>query len=218
MDQRTQAFRDKFADAANHLGCIPEQLISVKIRDGVNSYQEYKELLQLLEHEAGIRNTPLQGNFRGNAYLIEKSLTKVIIVEHETGLEILYIAGSIASLLSLIPVILGLWHSMRGAHNRHPHPPEFHNVETRRIDGSGNLVEDHDPRIALPWAGSFGGANAAFLSAVEGIEGELLTLRVSVGQFSKRLEAVERALGAKSRKIKREGKSTKADKKKPKRS
>jgi hypothetical protein len=216
MDTREQAFREKFAGAANHLGCAPEQLISLKFRGGVNSYQEYKELLHALEHEAGVRHTPLQGNFQGNGYLVEKSRTKVIIVEHETGLEILYIAGSIASLLSLIPVILGIWNLMRNGRNRHHLPPEFHDIETRRIDGNGNLVEDHNPHMDIPWAGSFGGANTVLLSAVEEIEGELHTLKASVGDLSTRLGTVERALATKSRASQQKAKSAKVKKKKPK--
>lgn len=220
MDTREHAFREKFAGAASHLGCTPEQLISLKLRGGVSSYQEYKELLHALEHEAGVRHTPLQGNFQGNGYLVEKSRTKVIIVEHETGLEILYIAGSIASLLSLIPVIVGMWNSMRHGRHRNHIPPEFHDIETRHIDGNGNLVEAHNPQMAEPWAGTFGGANTVLLSAAEDIEGQLHTLKASVGSLSKRLDTIERALGTKFRKSKQKAKSTKANdkKKKPKRS
>ena len=38
----------------------------------------------------------------GDAYVISQDQQKLVIVEHETGLEILYIAGSIASLIGLV--------------------------------------------------------------------------------------------------------------------
>jgi hypothetical protein len=83
-----------------------------------------------------------------------------------------------------------------------------------------NLVEAHNPQMAQPWAGTFGGANTALLSAAEDIEGQLHTLKASVGSLSKRLDTIERALGTKFRKSKQKTKSTKANdkKKKPKRS
>jgi len=39
----------------------------------------------------------------------------LILVEHETGLEILCIAGSIASLIGLVPLVLQGWHPWSGA-------------------------------------------------------------------------------------------------------
>ena len=91
--QRQSEFEDKFLDAAEFLGCRPNELVSLKLRESVVNYQEYRKLLQELEHEAGVRSKEVQGKFRGTGHLIENSKTKVIVVEHETGLEILYIAG-----------------------------------------------------------------------------------------------------------------------------
>ncbi|MBN2021224.1 MAG: hypothetical protein JW809_00380 [Pirellulales bacterium] len=63
--------------------------MSLKIRENVGGYHDYHVLLRELEREAGIQSQDVQGNFQGNGYLVEQSKTKVIVVEHETGLEIL---------------------------------------------------------------------------------------------------------------------------------
>src|ERR1700733_2807671 len=119
MGTREQNFHDKFESASQHLGCTPKELISLKFRGNVGGYHQYQELLHGLQHEAGIHYAPAEGSFQGKGYLVRKSRTKVIIVEHETGLEILYVASSIASLLGLIPTILNFWSWIRDGRNRH---------------------------------------------------------------------------------------------------
>jgi hypothetical protein len=192
MNHREQAFRNKFADAATHLGAAPEQLASLKIRENVGGYEEYHELLHALEHHAGIRSRSVQGDFQGNGYLVEQSKTKVVIVEHETGLEVLYIAGSIASLLSLIPLILRCWSVVRGD-GRH-RPPDFRQVEMRRLGDNGRLVEDRKTGLDVPWAAPLSIMNTVLISAAETIDGEIQGLRLAVQKAAKRIDTLEKTI------------------------
>jgi hypothetical protein len=210
MDYREQAFRDKFADAATHLAAAPEQLASLKLRGDVGDYREYQELLRALEHEAGVRSRSVQGNFQGNGYLIEQSKTRVVIVEHETGLEILYIAGSIASLLGLIPLVLRCWSAVRGG-GRH-RPPDFRQVETRRLADDGHLVEECNTGLDVPWAAPLSVMNTVLISAAETIDTEIQRLRSAVLEVAKRVEALEEMTVGKARVRKATGRRTAARK------
>jgi len=142
MDYRTEGFRKKFTDAARQFKVKTHQIVSLKVRENVNSYAEYHEFLHTLEHNAGIRFSPVNGDFQGKGYLISDGSSQVIMVEHETGLEILYIAGSIASLVSLVPLVLQGWRAFRGRSSRR-HDMDVRDVEIRRLDEKGNLSEDH---------------------------------------------------------------------------
>jgi hypothetical protein len=191
VSMREQNFRDKFASAANHLGCSSGEVVSLKFRDNVGSYGEYHELLQRLEHVARLHHNAVDGNFQGRAYLIRASRSKVIIVEHETGLEVLYVAGSIASLIGLIPLILNVWNWIRdGEHRSHLHRSRRH-FETRQLDKNGNLIENHNPDIGMFGPEIGDPSTAIFLSAVEGIEERLHVLEASVEDLSKRLQSLE---------------------------
>ena len=91
----------------------------------------------------------MQGDFQGHAWLVSDNRNnKALLVEHETGLEILYIAGSIASLLSLIPLINSGWKFL---HSRFSDRPFFRDrgmgVEIRIVDFKKQLVEQHVLRI-----------------------------------------------------------------------
>ncbi len=68
----------------------------------------------------------------------------MLLVEHETGLEILYVAGSIASLISLIPLINSGWKLLHRKYSVRPfirHPGE--EVELRTI-GPRDQILEHD--------------------------------------------------------------------------
>lgn len=67
--------------------------------------------------------------------------TRLVLVEHESGLEILYIAGSIASLISLVPLVLQVWGSIR--HGLARTGAGAQQMEIRRLDGGGQLIEEH---------------------------------------------------------------------------
>ena len=93
MDDRNQVFLEQFADAAKYLDVASDQLISLKVRENVSSYEEYQELLRLLVQETEVRSKGVPGAFQGKGYIIQNSKTKVLIVEHETGLEFLTSRG-----------------------------------------------------------------------------------------------------------------------------
>jgi len=139
-DFRQNAFSVKFASAAQALGVTPEKIVSLKVRDSVSSYTEYRDLIHSLEREFGFQCSPITGELQGSGYLLAKEKSKVVLVEHETGLELLYIAGSIASLITLVPMILQGWSALRRFSS--PKNP-FNEIEVRRLDASGNLQEHH---------------------------------------------------------------------------
>lgn len=197
MDSREKAFREKFASAGKHLGVAPNRIISLKLRDSVNSYVQYHEMLHILEHEAGICFSKLAGNLQGQGYLVEHEGQKIILVEHETGLEILYIAGSIASLIGLVPVVLQCWGSIRGYidhRNRH----QFRDIEIRRLDDSGNIQEEHSCGLAGPATFPLSIVNTALSAAARIIDEDICALRNDVQALSTRLATVEKQLSVKT--------------------
>ncbi len=88
MDYRKENFVKKFESANKHLKAEKNQITSLKYRDIVN-HEEYDILLHELE-KRGFKIKPVEGDFQGKAYLVSDREQQIIIVEHETGLEILY--------------------------------------------------------------------------------------------------------------------------------
>ena len=188
MYDRETSFRERFSFAAKHLGTTPEQVVSLKVRENVPGH-EYQELLHALEHEAGVSSGRID---QCASHLLEHSKTKIIVVEHETGLEILYIAGSVASLISLIPLVLRCWSWVRDPHSRAQRPPEFRSVETRRLGSDGHLIEERSNGLAVPWAEPLSVMNTAMLTAAENIDAEIQQIKQTVGVLTKRLVALEK--------------------------
>jgi hypothetical protein len=193
MNYRQQAFRDKFTDAAGHFGVSWEKIVSLKVRENVGTYHEYKELLDALQGEAGLDHTPVAGNFRGNGHLVGNAKTKVIVVEHETGLEILYVAGAVASIIGLVPLVLRYWRAIRGRFHK-PRHHDFHTLETRRIDINGCLIEEQNSGLGLPWADPFDIMSPALLSAAENIDVEIQRLKAAINGLAERMNVVEKKL------------------------
>jgi hypothetical protein len=65
---------------------------------------------------------------------------KAIVVEHENGMELLNAAGSVASLIALIPLIVWCWR--KAGEFRHRYLPDEERLEIRRLDEKGQLHED----------------------------------------------------------------------------
>lgn len=189
MDYREKAFKEKFNNAAHHLGVAPDQIISLKFRETVNSYSEYHRLLNMLEHEACISYKKLINNFQGTGYLLSDSHSKVIVVEHETGLEILYIAGSIASLIGLVHLIGQYWVNMRN-HLDSRHHRDFRDIEIRKLDDKGHVIEDrvHDQRAI----GTTFLPNSVIISATQNLENEIKELKQEVKTLSGRIKNIEK--------------------------
>lgn len=142
MDYREESFKRKFSSAAQLLDVGPDQIVSLKFREDVGSNSDYRDLLDTLQHEAGVHYSKVDGDLQGRGYIVGLEKVKLLLVEHETGLEVLYIAGSIASSFGSIPLILQRWAAIRG---RFPgrHAQFGGPVEIRRVDNAGHLQEEH---------------------------------------------------------------------------
>lgn len=203
MNYREKAFRTKFMNAGRHLGVAPDRVISLKLRDMVSSYNDYHEMLLLLEHETGIQSIPIKDDLQGRGYLVGQGDQKIIVVEHETGLEILYVTGSIASLIGLIPLVLQAWGAIRG-HLDRSHANHIRGIEIRRIDAAGNLREDHQHDLPISSSFPLNILNSTIFSAARVLENDLKSLTDEVRSHSERLDTLEKGLnvtrGVKSKK------------------
>jgi hypothetical protein len=204
---RQNAFKEKFASAAIALGVTSEKIVSLKIRDLVSSYNDYRDLISSLEREFGFQCCPVTGEFQGKGHLLTKEQSKVIVVEHESGLEILYIAGSIASLIGLIPVILQGWKALRQYSN--PANP-FHQVEVRKLNENGELHEDN---VHLNPHGVDDASHLALTVTAGLFEGEFQKLTHRVESISPQIVALEKRIA----KVEVALKCAKSSKGKPKR-
>ena len=190
MDYRQKAFEDKFTDAAALLDVDPKQVVSLKIRDNISSYRDYRELLHMLESEIAIHSQEISGNLQGRGYLVQNTKVKAIVVEHETGLEILYIAGSIASLIGLVPLILQCWSKIRDLGSRN-NPRTFQSVETRRLDDKGKLIEERSHGLLATQSSPLSFVNTALMSVAEVLDIEINGLRENVHELAVRVNKLE---------------------------
>ncbi|MGA2554848.1 MAG: hypothetical protein ABSG04_01055 [Verrucomicrobiota bacterium] len=209
MDQyRQNAFNIKFASAAVALGVTPEKIVSLKIRDMGGSHNEYRELVLSLEREFGFQCSSVAGELQGRGHLLTKEKSRVIVVERESGLEILYIAGSIASLIGLIPMILQGWNAVRRFGT--PKNP-FNEIEVRRLDEKGDLQEHVAPlfdRHGVSDASNLALTTASLLEEeFQKMKGQIERLLPRIAALEKRLTEVEGALkvGGAARRSKRRG-------------
>jgi len=187
MDYREKTFREKFDNASLHLGVNPKQIVSLKFRETVSSYSDYHSLLDALQREANISYQKLNDNFQGTGYLVADKNSKIILLEHETGLELLYIAGSIASLVGLIPLIRQCWMSMRNHFEPHRHR-DFRDIEVRKLDDNGKLKEDHvleNEMFCAPLPSSL------VISATQNLEKEIKDLKQEIRMLSQRVKKME---------------------------
>jgi hypothetical protein len=203
MNYRQKAFTAKFATAAECLGVDAKQIVSLKVRERVPSYAAYDLLMDMLHHEAHITDSHVSKDLlQGQGHILDDGTSRVIVVQHETGLEILCVAGSIASLLGLIPLILQCWTRLRGPSPRpyRGHDAEF---EVRRLDEKGHLVEEHVPQLAGTAVGFPGFAGNMLTSAVESMETDVRSLREQLRALTKRVQALEKTRQSKSDSAKR---------------
>ena len=145
MKDRDERFLEKFDSAKNLLlASSVQDIASIKFRSNTTN-TVYRELVfNYLQMELGLKVNPATGNYWGNGWLVEDAANNhVIIVEHESGLEILYIAGSIASLISLVPTIYSGWKFLKNGRNRFSNFEESHSrTEVRRIEDN-SIVEQN---------------------------------------------------------------------------
>lgn len=150
MDNRSDAFVRKFSDALAYLDSKSiHDLVSIKYREDTNP-SDYREFIGYLQSEQNLDTKQVEGNFQGRAWLVTENRQhhKALLVEHETGLEILYVAGSIASLLSLLPLISSGWKFLhRKFSDRSLFLDRGIGVEIRIVDSKNQLLERHVLRI-----------------------------------------------------------------------
>ena len=154
MDYRAESFTRRFESAQPHLGVSGIRgLVSLKFRGRRDVMpSEYSTFLDdHLGRNMGLDVTRLPGDFGGQAWLVsDKAKNRAILIEHETGLEILGAIGSIASLIALLPLISSGWSKLRNG----LFPPRFdrpdnEGVEIRRLDQNDVLVEERVPSIEI---------------------------------------------------------------------
>jgi hypothetical protein len=147
MDYRTDSFARRFRTAQQHLNSKAiQEIVSLKYRDDCVNGSEYSHFVHdILQQELGLQVDQLSGDFGGNAWLLQDRLqSRLILVEHETGLEILGAFGSIASLIALIPLINSAWTKIRGRYAGHRFDyPERAAMEIRHFDQNNVLIEEH---------------------------------------------------------------------------
>lgn len=140
-DYRTEAFRAKFGAAASVLNVEAYRIMSLKLREMVNSSSEYDAFFHHLGTMHRLQLSPVPGNLQGKGHLLSDGDNSIVLVEHESGLEILYIASSVASLMGLVPLAMQAWHWFRGRRSgRHDFRAEA--IEVRTINEAGQLVEE----------------------------------------------------------------------------
>jgi len=153
MDYRTESFTRRFASALPHLlASDMQQIVSIKYRDDCVSNSVYDRLADDIgPHGMSLDVQPLSGEFGGRAWLAKsENGGRAILIEHETGLEILGVVGSVASLISLIPLISSGWRRLRGRFFGHHFDPASEGlVEVRRIDDHGMVVEERVPSVEI---------------------------------------------------------------------
>jgi hypothetical protein len=140
MNRDDKYFEQKFNECSKFIKANPKDIVSLKYRE-IRDHNYYQELLSNLNNIEGLKIENLGHIMNGISYKISYGSQRVVLVEHETGLEILYISGSIASLIALIlqvaSMISGRRKGMQG------YPNDLRDVEVRYFDKKGEFIEDH---------------------------------------------------------------------------
>jgi hypothetical protein len=187
MDYRTKNFQEKFASASPVLGVPPIEIMSVKLRDMINSYSEYDAFFHELAHRHRFTLTPVTGEFQGKGYALKDGPNTIILVQHESGLEILNAAASVATLVGLVPLVIQAWQAFR-RHRHHRDRPEPYEIEIRRVDSAGNLIEEHAHSRDQLLLGSGEPASFPFTAL---LESELRRLNTELVKLTERVNALE---------------------------
>jgi len=199
MNIREESIKQRFAGAAQLLSVKPTQIVSLKVRDNVTYDEDYQQLIDGLCRETDVRCSGVQGDLQGRGHLLSFNKANVILVEHETGLELLYIAGSVASLVQLIPLVLQGWSALRGRFRGRGLGIDGA-IEIRRIDEGGQLREDHlQGQHYLGVTAMGGGFAPALATAAEILHNEVGRVFVEVQTLSARLDALEKQVNAKQK-------------------
>ncbi len=195
MDSRTEPFLRKFSNAQSLLDARSIQdIVSLKYRESCVNNSDYVHFIDRhLKNEEGLEINPMSGDFWGKAWVVSDShKNKIILVEHETGLEILYVAGSVASLIALIPVINSGWKWFRNMRGRASFSrPDREGVELRRISTKNTIVEQQIQNIEVFLLNASLEENIALHDKVKLLEKEVAALKKAI-QPKKTKSAVQK--------------------------
>lgn len=178
MDYRTDSFYRRFTGALPHLEVKNiQELVSLKYRDTITNYSEYSHFVD--DYLIGTLKLDVKAiDIGGRAWLVkDKSGNGAILVEHETGLEILYVMGSIASLITLIPMISSGWAKLRGrfSHRHFDHPDS--GVEIRHFNQRKAIIEEKAPNVEVYVLNAAFHDHALLKNKVQELEAEINKLK-----------------------------------------
>lgn len=140
MNPNEKYIRQKFEEGAKHLEAGARELVSLKYRQ-VGDRRYYDELLRELRSIKSLSVKDIGHTMAGQGYILSYGKQRIALVEHETGLEILYIGGSIASIIGLVLYVGSMIRDHRRGFDRFP--SDFENVEIRYFDQSNKYIEEH---------------------------------------------------------------------------
>lgn len=153
MDSRADSLAQRFRSAQAHLKTQGiHDLVSLKYRGHRDvPSSDYLHFVDDLRRHQGVDVVPVNGAFGGQAWIVkDKAQNRAILVEHETGLEILGAIGSVASLIALLPMISSGWTRLRNRLFGPPYDgPDVEGIEVRRIDLNGDLIEQQLPSVEV---------------------------------------------------------------------
>lgn len=153
MDYRKEQFFRRFGKAQSFLDTHKiQELISFKYREHCVSNADYSHFIDgYLKTLHGVEVEPLGNDFGEQAWLVkDREHRCAILIQHETGLEILGAVGSIASLVGLIPLVSWGWTKVRQRFF-HPrfNPTDNDVVEIRFFDKNNHVVEQQTPSVEV---------------------------------------------------------------------
>ena len=148
VDWRTNEFLERFTIAKGILGAKTIQdLVSVKFRERCVNNGDYQELINFLEHDTNLNVKKIQ--VKGTAWLIsDKNNDQLILIEHETGPEILLniaynVAGSVVAYYLLPYISQGLMYARDMFRRKYHHNDNMGDkTELRKFNLKNKLVEE----------------------------------------------------------------------------
>ena len=136
-------------NSTSFFGKKPSEINSIKFHTNYDVPDiAYDELISdlLKNHVKTSEITKEITNSSSNrSWLISDVDDSAILVAHESGLEMLYVAGSVSSIIGLIALIINIWERLDKAHRRNKHNIRnfFDGVSIRQIDKEGGPNEEH---------------------------------------------------------------------------
>lgn len=180
----------KFQAAAVELKAISYcDVEALKFRDSTSSH-DYRELLAEL---GTLKAVEAQGNYQGKAWkLTDANDNSIIIVEHETGLEILYVVGAIASIVSLVPIIVNTWNRIQDHWPPFRERPGMDGIKIRHFDRRNRLIEEPAPPVEALILQHLLKQNDKLVERMSSLETEVSKLKIRMKNHPKSSDKMKR--------------------------